>query len=364
MDNLPLTDILVGVVVPIMAAWISYYLAERVIRKKENNRLFIQVELIKKELKANDKILNKYITSVNEMNDLEKSLQFPLIYMKQFLIEILDGLQKIKSNYAHTESLIFEKPIKVYCLSQDLENIEKAINEKKCQCCSDEYLDKKRQEQLSKLIEEKEQYIKEMKAIKNADIYKEFSILQKQLEQLMIEGVFDKSEEQSANFDLAKYLYERISEFNKKENKTKDDVLQLYKDLVIFKINSDIVKDGCFDQEKFDFYYKIYKNSEERQGKLYELCGRYYKWNALKKYVESYEFNFIDKRWQENCADFVIINDRKLYISLVELYESLTEEMGNNYDEKYRYCEIRHDKIQRIIKQLVQHEVKIKRKCK
>ena len=43
-DKLPLTDILVGVVVPIMAAWISYYLAERAIRKKENNRLYIQVE--------------------------------------------------------------------------------------------------------------------------------------------------------------------------------------------------------------------------------------------------------------------------------------------------------------------------------
>ena len=28
-DTLPLNDILVGVVVPIMAAWISYYLAEQ-----------------------------------------------------------------------------------------------------------------------------------------------------------------------------------------------------------------------------------------------------------------------------------------------------------------------------------------------
>lgn len=47
-DAIPLTEILVGVVVPIMAAWISYYLAERAIRKKENNRLYIQMGLIKK----------------------------------------------------------------------------------------------------------------------------------------------------------------------------------------------------------------------------------------------------------------------------------------------------------------------------
>ena len=33
-------------VVPIAAAWISYYLAERAISKKENSRLYIQIELI------------------------------------------------------------------------------------------------------------------------------------------------------------------------------------------------------------------------------------------------------------------------------------------------------------------------------
>lgn len=48
--DLPLTDLLVGVVVPIVAAWISYYLAEKTIRKKENNRLYVQTELLRKEL--------------------------------------------------------------------------------------------------------------------------------------------------------------------------------------------------------------------------------------------------------------------------------------------------------------------------
>ena len=35
--NIPLTDLLVGVVVPIVAAWTSYFLAQNAIRKKENN---------------------------------------------------------------------------------------------------------------------------------------------------------------------------------------------------------------------------------------------------------------------------------------------------------------------------------------
>lgn len=356
-DTLPLNDILVGVVVPIMAAWISYYLAERAIRKKENNRLYIQVELIRKELKANDEILNKYIASVDEMNKMEKALEFPLIFMKHFLISILDSLQKIKSNYMHSGQFIFEKPTKVYLLAQKLEDVEKAIDEKKCQYYSDEYLDEKRKEQISKLIEEKAQYLKEIKAIKDVDIYKDFLTLQMQLEKLMVGDVFGKSEEKGNNFVLAKYLYDRIKSFNEKPDKDKKDVLALYKDLVIFEIDSDIVKNGCFDQETFE-------NLEGIQAQLYELCEKYYKRLALKVQVANYEFNFIDKRWQENCADFVIINDRELYVSLVELYESLTVDKGNSYEEKYKYCVMCHDEIQGIMKKLDQYELKIKKKCK
>lgn len=253
-DNTPLTDILVGVVVPIMAAWISYYLAERAIRKKENNRLYIQIELIRKELKTNDDTLNKYIASVDEMNTMEKALEFPLIFMKQFLISILDRLQEIKSNYMHSGEFIFEKPTKVYLLAQKIGDIEKVIDEKECQYYSDEYLDEKRKEQLSKLIEEKEQYINEIKVVKDVDIYKEFSALQIQLEKLMVGNVFNKIDEQGDNFVLAKYLYERIRSFNEKADKTKADISALYEDLVIFEMDSDIVKDGCFDQERYDLY--------------------------------------------------------------------------------------------------------------
>ena len=363
-DKLPLTDILVGVVVPIMAAWISYYLAERAIRKKENNRLYIQVELIRKELKANDEVLNKYIASVDEMNMLEKSLEFPLIFMKQFLISILDRLQEIKSNYMHSGQFIFEKPTKVYLLAQKLEDIDKAIGEKACQYYSDEYLDEKRKEQISKLTEEKEQYLNEIKAIKDVDIYKDFLALQMQLEKLMVGDVFGKIEEKGDNFVLAKYLYDRIKSFNEKPDKAKEDVVALYKDLVIFEIDSDIVKDGCFDQETFDLYYKTFENPEGIQAQLYALCEKYYKWLALKEQIANYEFNFMDKRWQENCADFVIINDRELYVSLVELYEGLTDDRGNSYEETYKYCVMRHDEIQEIIKKLGQHELKIKKKCK
>ena len=108
LKSLPLNNLLVGVVVPIAAAWRSYYLAERAISKKENNRLYIQIELIKRELKVNDDVLCEFISCVDGMNKMEKELEFPLIFMKQFLINTFDGLQEIKDNFMHMIPYIFE----------------------------------------------------------------------------------------------------------------------------------------------------------------------------------------------------------------------------------------------------------------
>lgn len=176
--KLPLTDILVGVIVPITAAWISYYLAERAIRRKENNRLFIQIGLIQKELESNDKEITNFILLMQEKEELEKALEFPLIFMKNFVINIIENLQDIKKNYMHSGEFVFEKPTKVYILAQEVEDIENKIRELECQYYSDEYLDEKRKEKLSKLIEQKVEYIKQIKDLQNKDIYKEFANVQ------------------------------------------------------------------------------------------------------------------------------------------------------------------------------------------
>lgn len=90
--TIPLTEVLVGIVVPIVAAWVSFFLADRALRKKENNKLYIQIELIRRELKNNDEQLSSFIDSFMRKKDLDKALEFPLMFMKSFLIDMLDEL--------------------------------------------------------------------------------------------------------------------------------------------------------------------------------------------------------------------------------------------------------------------------------
>lgn len=181
----------------------------------------------------------------------------------------------------------------------------------------------------------------------------------------MVGDVFEKLDKTEVNFILAKYLYEKIKMFNQKSEKTKEDVLELYNDLILFNIDSDIIRNDYFDQEKYDLYYKTFEKAEGINEQLYELYEHYYKWIAVKERISKYSFNFKSKRWEENASDFVIINDSKLYILLVEFFEGL-EVFGecNNNEEIFVCCGIWHEKIEDILKKLGKHEEKLRRKCK
>ena len=48
LKTLPWSTVIVGIVVPIASAYISYNLAENSIRRKENNRLNVYIEFVKK----------------------------------------------------------------------------------------------------------------------------------------------------------------------------------------------------------------------------------------------------------------------------------------------------------------------------
>lgn len=127
---------------------------------------------------------------IEEKNRIEKSLEFPLTCMKHFLISTLERLQKIKSNYVHSGGYSFDKPIKAYLLAEELEDIENKIAERGCQQYSDEYLDRKRKEMLFNLREKREEYIEQITAIKDKNIYGEFESLQVQLEELKAYPLF------------------------------------------------------------------------------------------------------------------------------------------------------------------------------
>lgn len=371
-DKLPLTELLVGVVVPILAAWISYALAERATRRKEYNRLFIQIELVKKELlKNNDSILN-FTSKYEEKVILKKELEFPLVFCKELLVEVLNKLEKVKTEYFYFDNdKLFEKPNCLYILAQKIESIDSAIETEELKFYEDEYLEAKQINTVSKLKDEREQYIIELKKNQDRDIYKEFIHIQSFIERNSFENLFEKSDITEENFEILKYIYNGIKDFNTRENKDKSDVAFLYEKLVLFKISSDVIQEGQFDQDTFDLYYKGFEKYEGFDKQLYDMCEKYYKLVATDSFIEKYEFNMTSQKWDDNSAELVLLSDSDLYISVSELYEeankledSFVEAKRDNLQGFYNYSKSISRTILEIISKLEKHQSKIAKWCK
>lgn len=371
-DKLPITELLVGVVVPILAAWIAYTLAERATRRKEYNRLFIQIELVKKELLKNNNSILNFTSKHEEKVRLKKELEFPLVFCKELLIEVLNKLEKVKTEYFYFDNdKLFEKPNCLYILAQRIESIDSEIETEKLKFYEDEYLEAKQINAVSKLKEEREQYIIELKKNQDRDIYKEFLHIQSFVERNSFENLFEKSDIKEENFEILKYLYNCIKDFNSKENKSKSDVALLYEKLVLFKISSDILQEGQFNQDTFDLYYKGFEKHDCFEKSLYDMCEKYYKLVATDSFIEKYEFNMASQKWDDNSSELVLLSDSDLYISTSELYEKVNklednfeEEKNDNLQDFYNYSKSITQTILEIISKLEKHQSQMAKWCK
>ena len=94
-NGLDIGDVITGIVIPIMAAILAYILAERAGRRKEANRLVIELNWIKKEIENNKLVLEDYISKIEIRDNLEESLRYPFPSFDNFLKEVIRKIEDI-----------------------------------------------------------------------------------------------------------------------------------------------------------------------------------------------------------------------------------------------------------------------------
>lgn len=372
MGTLPLTELLIGVVVPIVAALISYFLAERATRRKEYNRLFIQIEVVKKELARNQAIIQEYILKNEERNSLKKSLEIPIYPFENLLIEVLSELEKIKNDYFYFDkNHFFDKPNQCYILVQEIKNLDSKIHELESSGYSDEYLDSILKDKLMALYKQKEDYINEFKKYKDRDIFYEFIKIQSFIEQNSYgKEFFEKSDIKDENYVILKFIFTAIKDLNEKPDKEKADVSDLFEKLILFKISSDIIVDDKFSQDNFDLC-KGFASPDGFEKKLYDTYEKYYKLVTINKFITNYVFDLCSQKWQENNSDLVLLNDSNLYIAIGDLYETQikikddnNKKLKESSQDIYNQSKKINEAILCILAKMERHKLKIMKWCK
>ncbi len=91
-------------------------------------KLFIQIELVKKELSKNNDSIQKFTSTYKEKIRLQKELEFPLVFCKKLFIDVLDKLEKVKSEYFYFDNdKLFEKPNCFYILEDKIQSVDSKI---------------------------------------------------------------------------------------------------------------------------------------------------------------------------------------------------------------------------------------------
>jgi len=345
LKTLPWSTLIVGIVVPVASAYISYRLAESSIRRKENNRLNVYIEFVKKEINGNRLAFSVLVNLKKEKDIIKTELEFPVFFAKDLLIDLLGNLSEIKTNYFRFENKIFDKPNILYILSQKIEDIDKIIDEENFTVYDNELLRNERLVTLAKLEKEKEELLEELKKNSSRSIYNEFEAIYKKMHEATNNRKIIEIDENSIALMATRKLYELLEEFVKTQNKSEEDVINLYDQIPLFSFDDNIVLNEELDQEEFDLYYPHgFSAKYSDENPLFIVCENYYKLERLKNSILIYNLNWSNQKWQKYSDELVMINNKELYLKLSELVDN-----GFILSEKFMKCGI--EEKERIIKE-------------
>lgn len=324
LEKLPWSTIVVGIVVPITSAYISYNLAENSIRRKENNRLNVYIEFVRNELKSNALGLSDFVNLKNEKDSVEKELEFPVAFAKNFVIDVLDDLSKIKADYFQFSfgDKIFDKPNILYILGHKIEDVKNKIDEEQFKTYDNELLRNESLATLGKLEKEKENLLREFQNNSTRTVYKEFEAIYKRLYETTNNGKLLEIDKDSSSLKAARKIYDLLANLAENPVKEQKDIINLYDQIPLFSFDDDIVLSEKFEQEEFDLYYKNgFSTKHSDDDLLFLICKKYYKLKRLTNKVSSCGFKWSNSKWDKYSDELVMINNKELYLELNELVD-------------------------------------------
>ena len=328
LSKLNWSTLFVGIIVPIAASWGAFLLAENATKRKEMNKLNIQIELLRQELDLNRAILIEYLCLLEDKKRSYEKITYPLIFMQDVLIHIFDDLERIKREYFRFGTMIYECPNICYQSGFQLEEIEKEISDLESKSFNNVILEQNRIKELALLEDKKKKVIKNFKDNSERVIYTEFIRTKYIFDNEIIAGNVDAIKEDNLVGRVIKELYKDITEFLLIENKTKEDVIKLYDKIPIFDMNHKELLSPDFNEEDYEFFDKTTLESKfGKDNALVDACKYYFDYKRVMQKEIEFCFEWHTDKWVKYKDEMVLLGEKYLYIGILELYENKLNEI-------------------------------------
>lgn len=356
-------DLVTGVIVPIIAAVLAYYLAEGASRRKENNRLVIELYWIRKEIERNKQQFDKYITSIGKRREVREVLKYPFVPYDDLIVNIMEKIEKI-----HQEHPIFndfflcgEHSIEMVKLSQKYELTEKNILELEEDFESYPEMPEQKKKELGELrIEQNELKRKIEDRIGNDDsIFAKLHSLHYYIEKQKIGSDIPSIEEENEVAKCLNYFRTVLKEYTEINLPTLDDALTALKKLIVYSSRIEVFEDVSDLDELQMETRKIHLNKcSTQEAKIINMFQNYISLKKLNNEIDNFEFDIVDSKWGKFQDDLVLINNRNIYFKISNLYDK----MVNISKNEIAVSSITNNIVE-VLSLIESLETKLKRKC-
>lgn len=321
-------DLVTGVIVPIIAAVLAYYLAEGASRRKENNRLVIELYWIRREIEYNKKQFDKYVTSIETRKKVREVLKYPFIPYGDLIVNIMEKIEKIYREHPIFNDIFLcgEHSIEMVKMSQKYEMTEKNILELKEDFESYPEMPEQKKKELEGLrIEQTELKRKIEERIGPDDsIFNKLHSLYYYIENQKIGSDIPLIEEENEVSKCLNYFRTVLKEYTEIKNPTLDDALNALKKLIVYSSQIEVFEDVSDLDELQIETRKIHLDKCSTQEA--KIVNMYQSYNLLKKLnneIEDFEFDIVDSKWKKFQDDLVSINNRNTYFKISNLYDKM-----------------------------------------
>lgn len=362
-NGLDTGDVITGIVIPIIAAILAYILAERAGRRKEANRLVIELNWIKKEIENNKLVLEDYLSKIEIRDNLEKRLRYPFPSFDEFLKNVIEKIENIYLEHkVFDEFLLFGQYGKtVENMMFQYESLEKDIYD-----LEDVYAEfSELPETIQKQIEDKKIERAELRRKiedsmdPNNSIFSKLHNLNYYIEHMKIGDSIPMIDEDNEATRCIRYIRKVIKEYSEIKTPSSEDAKNVLKKLLVYNSQIDVFKSISeledVEKEIRDISMSHCDSEEIAMIKMYES---FVLLRELVGEIENYRFKVNTSKWDKFQDDFVLINNSKVYFEICNLYELIASE---NMCENNTQTVI--DKSIEVIEVLIKLEKKLKRVC-
>lgn len=333
-EEINIWGLIADVIIPVITVILAYRLTESANRRKENNRLLIELYWVRKEIQENKTQFKKFIVDFREKERTEEVLKYPFALYQNLLIHVMEKIDKICQ----------EHPIRVDILLCSAHSIEfgKLLNKYEMNELAILELEEEFKD-YPEIPEQKKKELEELR-IERAELRREIeyrnepgdSVFEKldelyyYLEEQKIGEDIPEIEGKSDTAKCLNYFRGVLKKYMKKRSPTSIDAEDVVKKLIVYSSRINVFEDVSI---LGDFYRDSRENSLEKCDALEKTVIKMYENYVLRKRLISeitdLEFRISDAKWKKFQDDLVLINDRKLYFEINALYDQMINTSKN-----------------------------------